>query len=292
MLAGALLLGSLVGDAAWLTVNDCPSLDRERVVELAMLELQEPPADVHVDVSCEKPEQFHITLRHADGRVMEREAPMVGDAAERYLAVELVELLASSGTRAPESPPELVVALPVEPRAERAPLPVLWLDGTARFEAAASPLTPLGGLGVGLTARVWRGASFRAEALAGVGGRSLNADDGIVVAHAGGSGVLAWIFASRHAAYVVGLGARLQGVWLRGRTAAQERTGATHRGLSWSPQLSVGVMAPRRRRFAAAWLHAGWTPRAVRGQRAGETVFSWSGPWFGVGVGLGQTLKR
>lgn len=293
MLAGALMLGSLLGDAAWLTVNDCPSLDRERVVELAMLELQEPPADVRVEVSCAESERFHITLLHDDGRVVERDAPRVGDAAERYLAVELVELLASSGTRTPEPEPAPVPAavLPAEPRDERAPRPRLWIDATARFEAAASPLTPLGGLGVGLTARVWRGASFRAEALAAVGGRALNADDGIVVAHAGGSGVLGWMFASRHAAYVLGLGARLQGVWMHGRTAAQGRTGTTHGGLSWSPQLSVGVVAPRRRRFAATWLQAGWTPRAVRGQSAGKTVFSWSGPWFGVGVGLGQTLK-
>lgn len=302
MLAGALLmLGSLVGDAAWLKLEDCPSLDRSRVVELAMLELQDPPTAVHVDVSCAGQDQFHIVLRHDDGRMMERDAPMVDDASERYLAVELVELLASSGTRARQLVP-IPASVPVPASAsapapavesppERPPLPVLWIDGTARFEAAAAPLTPLGGLGIGLTARVWRGASFRAEALAGVGARSLNSDDRIGVANAGGSGVMAWVFASRKAAYVLGLGARVQGVWLRGRTEAQERAGETHVGLSWSPQLSVGVLAPRRRRFATAWLHAGWTPRAVRGQSGGETVFSWSGPWFGVGVGLGQTLK-
>ena len=126
-----------------------------------------------------------------------------------------------------------------------------------------------------------------------MGGRSLDAEHGILVANAAVSGVLGWAFASRSAAYVVGLGARMQGVGLRGRTTAPERAGATHIGLSWSPQLSFGVMAPRRRRFATVWLHAGWTPRPVRGQsEEGETVFSWSGPWLGLGVGLGQTLKR
>jgi len=293
MLAGALLLGSLSGDPAWLTVQDCPSLDRARVVELAMLELQDAPQEVHVAVSCAHDSQFHIVLRHGDGRVIERDAPRVDDAAERYLAVELVELLASSGARAPQTArAPLPEPGPAPPQAERASLPRLWVDGTARFEGAASPFTPLGGLGVGLTARVWRGASFRVEALAAIGARSLNADDDITVANAGGSGVLAWVLASRRAAYVLGVGARIQGVWLRGRSTAAQRAGTTHVGLAWSPQVSFGLMAPRRRRSAAVWLHAGWTPRAVRGQSAGKTVFSWAGPWFGVGVGLGQIIKR
>lgn len=294
MFAGALLLGTLAVDPAWLSVEDCPSLDQARVVELAMLELREPPTAVQVDVSCARPERFHIVLRHEDGRVVERDAPTVDDAAERYLAVELVELLASSGTRPPvaDEPPSVVADPPPQPPPRPPPLPVLWVDGTVRFEGAAAPFTPLGGLGVGLTGRIWRGALVRVEGLAAIGGRTLNPNDSIVVSNAGGSGVVAWLIASRRAAYVVGVGARMQAVWLRGRTAAQERAGATHTGLSWSPQVSLGVMAPRGRRFAAAWLHAGWTPRAVRGQSGGDTVFSWSGPWFGVGVGLGQTLKR
>lgn len=302
MLAGALLLGSLAGDPAWLTVAGCPSVDRARVVELAMLELQDAPTGVRVDVSCADDQQFHVLLVHEDGRVVERDAPMVDDAAERYLAVELVELLASEGAVVPEltsaegpvDEPAPVPAGP-EPKPEPVvtPLPTLWIDGTVRFEAAGSPLAPLGGLGVGLTTRVWRGASVRAEALAAFGGRSLDAERGILVGNMALSGVLGWVFASHKAAYMVGLGARVQGVGLRGRTTAPERAGATHTGLSWSPQLSLGVMAPRRRRFATVWVHGGWTPRAVRGQgEEGTTVFSWSGPWLGVGVGLGQTLKR
>lgn len=290
MFAGALLLGLLVDDGAWLSVDACPSLDRARVVELAMLELKDAPEGVDVEVSCPGQDRFKIVLRHDDGRVLNRAAPVVEGAEARYLAVELVELLESAGTPAP--PPVPAAPPPVETQPELAPLPVLWIDATARLEGAASPFTPLGGLGIGLTARVWRGVSLRGEALATVGARSLDGDDGILVANAGGSGTLAWVFASTRAAYVLGLGARLQGVWLRGRTGTQGRAGATHAGLSWSPQLSVGVMAPRRKRFAAAWLHAGWAPRAVRGLREGEVVFSWSGPWLGLGVGLGQTLKR
>lgn len=290
MLGLALLLGVVASDPSWLVVRDCEDVDAAQVEDRVSLE-HGAPQSVRVEVRCDADStEFTLSLRYDDGRRLHHHTPRMEGAVERYLAIEIAELLATPPIAAPIGPPTPVPATPPEPLEAAPALPSLWFDATARAEVGGTPIAGLGGLGFGVLVRPWRRLAIRAETLGMAGRRGVDAGR-VVIGTAGGGLGLGWMLGTRGALSWVGAGARAQAVWLRGQSEGPV-TGATHVAATWSPWVGASLFGARRNPFAAVWLQAGWMPRAVRGQFDAQTVFSWSGPWVALGVGIGGSRRR
>ncbi len=295
MLAWLLLLGLEPSAGTWLDVHDCPELDRAHLLELTGLELDDAPTRIRGEIHC-RSAGFEISLRRDDGEVLRRQVPAASEAPERYLAVEVVELveLLQSEARPPtpaEPPPSPLSAPPPQPTSA-APSGRLWLGGSARFELGGDPRTPAGGLQLTLGGPLWRRLELRAHLSALAGARRLGADS-VRLGRLLGGAALVWVVPTARIDLPIGGGARLGGVWLQGRSDPTRDPGRTHRGLAWSPFVSFGVRGPKTRRsFADLDLQLGWAVRTVRGLRAERVVVTTGGPWLGVSLGLGGWVIR
>lgn len=290
MLGLALFLGVAAGDPSWLAVRECSGLDAGELAERVTLEYGVPQS-VQVDVRCDAASsEFTIALRYEDGRRLHHHTPRMEGAVERYLAIEIAELLATPPIAAPVVPAEPDPEFPPPPPVTPRPLPMLWVDATARAEIGGTPITGLGGLGLGVLIRPWRRLAIRAETLGMVGRRGVDAGN-VVVGTAGAGLGLGWLLGSRTALSWLGAGARAQAVWLRGQSSGPA-VGTTHVAATWSPWVGASVLGPNKSPLAVGWLQVGWMPRAIRGQFGEQTVFTWSGPWVALGVGIGGSRRR
>ncbi|MEM9452691.1 MAG: hypothetical protein AAGF11_00840 [Myxococcota bacterium] len=300
---GAVLALLIVAPDPWLRLEDCPGLDEQALRELTALELSRPISARTATIRCE-PEVFVVTVHAEDGRAPVQRSlrtAAVGDAPERYLAVELAELVESSmdPASAPESPASPSSANaparasdPAE-EASAAPMwPSGWVTVGPRFELGGQPGLPAGGGGVVVGGRIWRWLSLRAE-LMGLGGARRIGADLVRLGFVGGAGAALATFDVGAVMLEIGAGARVGERWIRGIPGRSDVLGGRHRGLTWSPLVSFGVVGPiGQRGVIATHLDAGWTLREIRGFSGDDLVFTSGGPWFGVSLGGGIRLGR
>jgi len=299
VLGWALLTMLAVTPDHWLQLERCTGLDERALRELIGLELATPIGRRTVTVRCE-PDAFRVTV-HAEQRDHVRQVlrtAAMGDVPERYLAVEIAELVETS-----EYPPTAALddaapddaSSPPEPAAEHRAEPFGrwgWLMAGGRFELGGRPAAPAGGAGFVVGGRLWRRLSVQAELL-GLGGARRVEPDGVRLGFVGGAGAALATFDAGPAMLHVGAGARVGEVWMRGVSGQGDVTGLGHRGTTWAPFLSAGVLgAVGRRGVMAAHLDAGWTVRPVRGFSGTNVVFTSGGPWLGVSLSGGIRLGR
>lgn len=282
----------------WLTVQDCPELDADRLVELMRLESADPPSTTHVVLRCDE-NAFVLEVQREGGAPAQRSiarTDAITDAPERYLAVELTELLDASKYKAPvtEPPPEPPPPKPAPPPPVRPPEPQRrgFVGIGARFEAGGAPMVPSGGGSLLLGGQVHPVLSLRVEVSALGGARSVGAD-ALRSVGARASGAVLGTFDFTRAIVHIGGGARVGGVWLRGIPDSPTRRGHTHGGLTWSPLATASVLGKVGKRLGFyAGIDAGWALRPIRGFLADEVVASTGGAWIGVTLGLATRFGR
>ena len=280
--------------AAWLELDGCPELDGNALRELTRLEIGDGPTHVRARVECQ-PEAFVVTVVGGGDRTSERRitrTAATGEVPERYLALELAELIEVSRQPRAKPPPapkaEPQPATPPPPRRRRG-----FASAGARAEVGGQPTMAAGGGVLSVGGRVWPHLTLRADII-GVGGARRVRGDGVR------SGSL-WLASVALATFDVGknelragAGARVGGVWIRGvPEAGNTLQGRRHAGLSWSPQLSFAFSRTiRRAAFVGLGADAGWSARAVRGVSNAGPVYSSMGPWAGVSVSVGSRFGQ
>lgn len=281
---------------AWLSVEGCPELDRDQLEELARLEAGELASEAQANVTCTD-EVFVLTVHREGHPASERRVPRgeIEDAPERFLAVELAELIVAAGYghAEPEPQPAPAPAPPPDRSVPERRKRVGFAFAAARAELGGSPVLPSGGVELGAGGTVWRFVALHGS-IAGLGGaRSV---DGDLVqrgsAHASGWVAFHGVLPREHRLFA-GAGVRVGGTWLRGLPRRSQRTGLRHGGATWSPTVAVGIAAPLGERLAlVVRLDGGWSLRAVRGLSGTSLVYSSGGPWGGLSVGVGGWLWR
>lgn len=300
MVKEALLALFVAAPDPWLRLEDCPGLDERALRELTALELSQPIGTRTATIRCE-PEVFVVTV-HADGRgaPVQRSlrAAAVGDAPERYLAVELAELIEisldpASTPEPPVAPPPATAPTTTSKPASTVPAwPSGWITAGPRFELGGQPGLPAGGGGLVIGGRIWRLLSLRVELMGLGGARRIDADL-VRLGFVGGAGAALATFDVGAVMLGVGAGARVGERWIRGIPGRPDVLSRRHRGITWSPLVSFGIVGPiGRRGVITTHLDAGWTLRAIRGFSGDDLVFTWGGPWFGVSLGGGIRLGR
>ena len=288
----AWLLAAAVGPA-W-HIDRCPELDAEVLIELTAIDLGELADGTGFEIRCDD-EAFTLRVSRQSQPALERVIPRAeigAGAPERYLALELAELFEGSRYQRPEPPPDETTS-PTPPPATPA-TPRRWglLAASGRFEAGGAPVVPAGGGSLGLYARVWDHLSLRAD-VSGLAGARQVEDGRVRWTTVWGSGALLATIDSKRTTVLAGLGARVGGGWFRGLPAPAGLSGRTHGGLTWSPLVSFGLVAPRQTRLAVvASVDAGWTVRPIRGFSGADRVVSSGGPWVNVSLGLGVRFGR
>ncbi len=297
----ALALGPGAGAGSWLELDGCDELDGELLRSQTLIELGGLSPEARATVRCED-EDFVVSVTSVGGARSTRNlarTTAVGEVPERYLALELAELISSAQYAPPAEPePEPEPESEPEPEAvtestgELSPRRRGWVGVGARFELAGQPITASGGGALTLGGRVARYISLRAELTGLGGGRSLEANAVRVGALWGGAAILASVDVGA-VVVLAGLGARAGGVWLRGVARDDALTGAQLRGFSWSPLVSAGVLIPIGARLVVtARLEGGYTARPVRGLSGGATAYAYEGPWGAAQLGLGVRFGR
>jgi len=290
----ALALSPAAEPGSWLEIVQCPELDADSLRAHTLVELGGLDPEGDATVRCEE-DVFVVRVQNVKGAISTRKLSQIGEVPERYLALELAELIASARyAPAASAPAATPLRNPPPVAAPRAPAPARrgWTALSARVELTGKPTLLTGGGSLALGGRVWRYLSLRARLTGLGGGRSLGEDRVRVGALWGSAAALASVDAGPVAVHA-GAGARVGGVWMRGVPRESGLAGLQHGGLTWGPFGAVGVLAPLGRRLAfVADLDVGYTLRAVRGTQGGALVLSYAGVWAGLTLGLGVMFGR
>ena len=282
---------------AWLDLDGCPELDGPALRDLTRLEIGEHPPHVRARIEC-RPEAFVVTVTSSKGPSSERRiarTAATGEVPERYLALELTELIEASSHAAaqpdpsPQDPkPDGELTTPQAPRRRRG-----FVSAGARAEIGGQPAMAAGGGQVSLGGRVWQHLTLRTDIVA-VGGARRVRGDGVRSGSLWLAGVALATFDVGRNQLGAGAGARVGGVWIRGiPEAGSTLQGRLHAGLSWSPQLSVAFSrAVGRAAFFGVGTDAGWLVRPVRGFSNAALVYAATGPWASVSISVGGWFGR
>jgi hypothetical protein len=294
---------------SWLDIEECPRLDAQALRDHTLVELGGRDPEATATVTCE-PDAFVVEISRPGAQVSTRRlarTSAVGEVPERYLALELAELLAGSRyppqerepepepEREPESEPEREHrSSPPSPSPEPAETPrrLSWFAASARAELSGEPVIMSGGGGLTLGSRVWRDLSLRLDIAALRGGRTIDTDFVRLDTIKGGLAALYTADAGR-ARLHAGVGARIVGVWMRGIERQSERVGLQHHGLTWAPFASLGLLAALGDRLVfTTSLDVGYTARPIRGLYEQSVVFAYRGVWGELSLGLGIRFGR
>ncbi|MEM6996676.1 MAG: hypothetical protein AAF721_39595 [Myxococcota bacterium] len=286
-MAIAFALGAPMGE--WLDVQ-CPEVDAPSLLEFVAIELPDPPADTRATLRCDA-NAYVVTVMHKDGRARRRtidRTAAIGEVPERYLALELSELVPAIETvPAPKAKPPPPQPKPKTQRRRRG-----FGLASGRAEVGGAPAMLGGGGQLSLGGRVLRRLTLRADVIAMGGRRVLGGDLVRTGALWSAASALATFDAGR-TVLLAGAGARLGGLWIRGIPRREGIDGRLHGGLSWSPQVSFAVLASvGRASFVGAGLDAGWTMRPVRGFSESALVYASRGPWVALSFGVGGWFGR